>query len=251
VSNQTDVIIYDVDLMPPVFQLDDFVVVLASSLVACIEVKSNLSVGGSEYRSATEKLRKTQLMHDKQWESPQPKLLTGVVSFRNEFLPLVKGKRRRTPKRMVSFLRRHYVRQLEDKSRDTFLTDNYGDLPAVVPTLTCSLDTPWLLYSTRVKARRGSPLAFRGVIQVTAKVDDKDKVTRLLPLHLFFTILQHHLLGYVSRMRGSKYPEHMRKRLDNFNLAGDSFSVKQPAYAFAPRWASLKEALPGRAVIPE
>lgn len=206
ISRQIDILVYDDRYVAPIFRDDDFVVILAETALATIEVKSNW---GKDFSKLAEELEKIQIAHNLYRlarNDGEPLLFTACIAFSTP-----QPQSSKTLQRFVRKLKESFINGLE-KYRHIGPKINIADLNRIdfhivrqlCPEMIVSLDLEWILTPGIVNPINSSNLyqhVCPVVTQVSTVTNNKLEESVNLSLHLFLGTLRHRCLDWLNQGR--------------------------------------------------
>lgn len=248
ISRQIDILVYDDRYVAPIFRDDDFVVILAETALATIEVKSNWGKGYSKLAEELEKIQIAHNLYRLAQNDGESLLFTACIAFS-------------TPQTHSSKMLQIFVRTLKEsfitgleKYRQIGPTLNLTDLNRIdfrivrqlCPEMIVSLDLEWLLTPGIVDSIDSSKLYHHVcpvVRQVSTVTNNKLENSVNLSLHLFLGTLRQRCLAWLNQDRISPASGTLGDRLRSFLYLTKYDRMGKPA-ALIPELEGIREIFP-------
>jgi hypothetical protein len=195
VSKQIDCLVYSSQIMAPIFQDEDFVIILSTEAIASIEVKSKWSYLGTEIKEALENLNESYSLC-KQLNLPTaPALFNCALTFENEYFRQKDNVRDKGDPTRIA--KAYYECVLEnDIPRDRVLVGSFTGRPYELPVrILCSLNPPAIYMQDYLKYSYQNQ-TYNLPIITTLDVGDGTKHSH--SLHVLMAFIQHTVLDRLN-----------------------------------------------------
>lgn len=225
VSRQIDVLVYDDRFVAPVFRDSDFVIILAETALAAIEVKSSWGRDCSQLGDGVTKLQSAHHLFRKAKDNHEPDLFTACIAYTyasdtnfKETNPdqMFKKLARQLKKKFIKGLSEYWNIDSDITPDDLKLIYHHGLITSLCPQMILSLDVQWIITPrTESSVDKNKPTCQCPVVtQVsTSALNEKDEIVNF-SLHLFLSTLRNRCIEWLNYHRSVPEFESLRTHLN-------------------------------------
>ena len=254
VSRQIDVLVYDDRFVAPIFHDGDFVIILAETALAAIEVKSSWGENYAALKDGVRKLQSAHHLYRLARKSFTPNLFTACIAYayapklktqKLGSVPLLKKFAPHFKKEFIDGLSKYWGIGPNIEINDLERINHQNLVTSLCPQMTLSLDIDWILVPGETNSADLNKWNQRCPIikQVsTISRNEKDKSINH-SLHLFLGTLRHRCIEWLNHNRGIPEFEALKSHLSTF-IFSDRYPTISDLYALIPAIEGIDKMFP-------
>jgi len=251
VSRQVDILVYDDRFVAPLFKDGDFIVILAETAIAAIEVKSNWGNSYTKIKDDIDKLQSAHQIYRLAKKDHDPNLFTACIAYSSK-KSSNSNDRWYYQEKIVQHLREKFVKGLR-KYRDIGSSLGFQELKIIkhrvvtqlCPQMIISLDEDCVLVTGVANSVNVNKWNFLcPIVRSVSTSKEKDNEESInLSLHLFFGTLRNRCIEWLNQEKNLKEFELIRSHLNSF-IFDQNFSSSDVSFALIPEIDGIKEIFP-------